>query len=76
MTLDEMSLDKMPHSILPTVKASQVILCTNILPTLKVILTTIYALKALKQMPEKQILPCPQVNMTLNIDKMTLDEMS
>jgi hypothetical protein len=60
MTLDEMSLDKMPHSILPTVKAYEVILCTNILPILKVISTTIYALKVLKQMPENQILPCPQ----------------
>jgi hypothetical protein len=78
MMLDEMSLDE--HSIFPTVKASKVILCTHILPKLKVISTTIYALKALKQMPENQILPCPQVNMStvifLNIDKMTLDEMS
>jgi hypothetical protein len=43
-----------------TVKASEVISSTNILPTLKVILTTIYALKALKQMPEKQILQRPK----------------
>ncbi len=56
MTLDEMFLDEMPHSSLPTVKVSEVILCTNILPKLKVISSTIYVLKALKQISENQIL--------------------
>jgi hypothetical protein len=55
-----MSLDEMPHSILPTVKASEVILCTNISPTLKIILATIYVLVALRQISENQILPRPQ----------------
>ncbi len=54
MMLDEMSLDE--HSIFPTVKASEVILCTHILPKLKVILSTIYALKAMGQISENQIL--------------------